>query len=464
MEQLPLELLLDVIKPLLRKDKKTLRRVSKSLSVVATPLVFDSVYLSHDREDLINATLTLEKYAPSINTIVLSPINYLPLIKYRYRDLVKSKLGLTERSRSPYGWRFEEHVNMGYQALNTVSNMSNTPSGDLIEVVFRSILEDSPNLRKIVVTDRRRYEKFPMARYCRWRFCDMPAEKHETFQLTSMQCSDLSQSRISTGRTLPWIRNVISETGSNLRELIVEHENTEESLALTAMQTFLCFTEALIENPDLMSKLTNLKLSLDDCRVGRGNYVYRDHAQFSTRMVARNLAYANNLEKLSLTIVNCYIENHAKMSPDMFHYILQGCRFPKLRIFVLDGCAMESDEFMEFLDGSPELRHLVLASCLLKGCDWARLLELIKAKTHLTALMLVNLLGYYWGGSTNPTRYLTRFADYDGAVERFMLHGGPNPFVCRSGEDYGKIWRPKADPAISEAAARKVGWYHDTYF
>ena len=466
----PLELLLDIIELVPRKDKKSLRLVSKLFSEVATPLVFDSIYLSHNLEDLINAQLALDKYVSSINTIVLSPIEYTPLIKRKYKTWVKRELGLT--GRSPYGWHVEEHIALGFKTLEILTRNSSRSSRDLLETLFHAILRGSSNLRKIVITNRKRCEKFPMAKYCCWEDCGLPTEKHEAFQLSPMQCSDhhTQSYPLYRGFLMPWIPILISESGLMLRELIVEHERTSNSFILTSTQAFLSFTESLIKRPDLISNLTSLKLSVDDGVIAygvlnNGYHMHRGVMEFSTRMVAKHLACANKLEKLSLKIINCSIKKHANRSPSMFHYLLHGCRFPKLRIFVLDGCAMESKDIMDFLDGSPELRHLVLASCwlqgscFLRGANWAPLAEVIKAKMHLTSLSMEHLLGH----SPNFLDYGTRSVDRDDAVEKFLLHDGPNPFAYTTEEEYEKLWRPVKDAAVTEVT-QKVDWYHETYF
>ena len=470
--ELPLELLLDVIKLLSRKDKKTLRLVSKLFSAVATPLVFDSIYLSHNFEDLTKARSALDKYVSFINTIVLSPIQYLPLIKYKYKEWVKRELGLT--GRSPHGWRVEEHITLGFRTLDELTSKSSFHSKGLLESLFRAKLRRSSNLKKIVITNRKRYEKFPMAKYCDLKDCGLPTEKHETFQLSPWQCSghtpNYSLGRRDPQCLMPWIADLISGSGSMLGELIVEHERTSNSLTRINTQTFLCFTQSIIERPDLTSNLTSLRLSVDNRTFAYGSLKYerslfRSEIDISARMMAKHLACAKNLEKLSLMIVNCPIEKQASRSPTMFHYLLHGCRFPRLRIFVLDGCSMENKEATDFLDGSPELRHLVLASCWLQGSchwrgyNWAPFAELIKAKTHLATLSMENLVGH----STNGLDYGDRFVDPDGAVEKFLLHDGPNPFAYDSDEEYQKIWRPVDDAAVSEFKP-KVDWYNETYF
>ena len=470
---MPLELLLDVIKLLSKRDKKTIRLVSKVLSVLATPLVFDSIYLSLNPEDLNKAHLALKNHASSINTIVLHPLRIWKMHGRDYKDLVKREISLPDPS--PYRWRLEEHVNMGWKALSTIHRLGfKYDVMPIFQPIFWSILRDSPNLRKIVITDRKRYAELDIAKVCRWEDCAIPAEMHEVFELTPMQCSAhtsaylLDRSSRLHFTDLKWMQSAFSESGTNLRELVVEHERTSTSLIRKQMQSFLSFTEDLIKVSGLMSRLTKLKLTVDDRKftiqipypvegdkyAGQRNKIY-----FRTRMVANRLACAENLENLSLMIDNCIIEDHVGLSPSMFHYILQGCRFPKLRIFVLNGCAMEGEEIMGFLDGSPELRHLVLGSCLLQRCEWASLVELIKKTTNLAALLLVNLLGRSWNGP----EYLTRFVDYDNLVEKFLRDGGPNPFVYDSQVDYEKKWRAATDPAVLDAA-RKVDWYNGTYF
>ncbi|KAL8791141.1 MAG: hypothetical protein Q9195_006038 [Heterodermia aff. obscurata] len=460
MEKMPLELLLDVMKLLPKKDKKSLRRTSKPLSVVATPLLFDSVYLSHNSADLVKAESTLKSHASSINTIVLSPMYHRFMNKIDYRRCVKRESDMT--GRSPYRWRFEDHIDMGYEAIMDLQGHAiSIQVTEIFEPIFRAILRDSPNLRKIVISDRKRYAALEVAKFCRWKDCAIPAEMHDIFELTPMQCArhTLDYTLHVRRKPSPWMLNAISTSSSKLRDLVVEHERTGWSLIGDTMQSFLSFTEVLPAEAGLMSNLTTLKLSVDNRRANDEYDRRRVETAFGTRIVAKNLACAKNLERLSLTIVNCRIQNHFSLSPSMFHYLLSGCRFPKLRMFVLNGCAMEGKEIVDFLDGSPKLAHLVLRLCYLKGYSWAKLAEYIKANMNLIALSLEHLLGPTWDGVEDDTGFL----DCDGLVEKFLLHGGPNPLVYDSSEDSQKIWR---EPTISDImkVERKVEWYHEKYF
>ena len=461
MKEMPLELLLVVMKRLPKKDNKSLRCVSKSLSVVATPLVFDSVYLSHDSADFIKAESILKNYASSINAIVLCPVRYGSMYKHQYRDLIKREHGLTRRM--PSRWRFEDHIDMGYEALMGRHRQRSSRVTETFEPIFRAILRDAPNLRKFIIIHRKRYAELEVAKFCRWEDCAMPAEMHGIFELTPTQCVSQATSYLLHDRhnALPRMLSAISASGSNLRELIVEHEGVADLSNETVMQSFLRITDILSEEVGLMSNLTKLKLAVDNRRFksGNGSYSRWVYEPFGTKKVANSLARARNLEKLSLTIVDFYIQDHAHLSPNMFHYILDGCRFPKLRIFLLDGCGMEGHQIMDFLGGSPDLKHLVLRSCSLKDYKWAALAELIKANTHLTALSLEHLFRRSWDGS----QCITHFLDYEGGVEKFLLHGGPNPFVCESQQAYDRVWRTPADPALLEVE-RKVDWYHEQYF
>ena len=475
MDKLPLELLLAVTKLLHKHYKKALRLVSKRLLVVVTPQVFDSVYLSHDPADLDKAKSVFMSHASLINTIVLHPMCHVGIRKGKYRVYVKREHGLPA-GRAIYGWRFEEHLNIAWRTfLDQQRLMSPKNNMPMFESVFRAILQGSPNLRKLIITNRKRHAVPDIEKFCRLKDCLMPLESHAIFNPTPMQCSD-NTTVYSQGPEficlekgpLPKILNTISASGSNLRELIVEHgtERAVDSLIRTAMQTFLSFTESCaIES--LMSNLTKLRLILDNRQHSRQPHSHRRvEIAFNTRAVARKLASARNLERLSLSIVNCRIEDHYRKSPSMFHYILHDCRFPKLQVFILDGCAMEIEEIMDFLVASPRLRHLVLASCVLNGSYWASLVELIKAKTYLTALSLEHVRGHSRFGNEISARYF----DYDDALEKFMFRGGPNPFVSRpklqsndQWVDYDKIWRSPNDHTIS-SAERKVDWYHEKYF
>ena len=475
MEQLPLELLLDLLKLLPKKDKKALRLVSKSFSALASPQVFDSVYLSFRHVDILKAASAFKYYASSINAIVLHPLVYPPIRRLEYRDVAKSELDLT--GRLPYGWHFEEHVTMGFNSLSDLRRPAVVDETTrMFKLLLRALLQRAGNPKRLVLTDRKRYADFKLAKFCRWKDCPIPKDMHQIFEVTPSQYVSNNYS-VNPGENIPtWMSDAILDSGSHLRELVVEQGRTVESLTRTTMQTFLNFIERLHEEADLMSNLTKLKLTVDDREVAidhsrpmyrisyrpvvkSRHYKRSDPVKLSTRKVAKHLAVAKNLEKLSLTVVNCDIEKYVDRSPSMFYYILHGCRFPKLQTFVLDGCSMEGDEIMEFLDGSPDLQHLVLASCSLQKWRWTFLAARIKAKTHLTALSIEHVLGRSWPREN----YNRRFVSDDDGFERFLLHGGPNPLVCRSWVEYGKKWRPPFDAAIT-GAKRKVDWYHENYF
>ena len=436
--------------------------------MIVTPQVFGSVYLSIDKEDVIKAQHVLDKYASAINTIVLCPMFFGYLVKEKYRDWVKRRFGLP--GPLTYNSCFEEHINMSYETLNTARDM--TRNSDLLQSILRAILNEAPNVKRVVMTDQKRSQDFNLAGYCCRQDCIIPAGQHRIFYPAPMAnilvTTKFAQHTQSEERVIKSVLDAVSDSGRKLRELIVEYRKPWDSGVQTAMYPFLSFTEQLIQRTDLMSNLTTLKLCVDDHKLGSKGYCQRIRSNFSTRMVAKNLICAKNLQRLSLTLINCYIEDYYDLAPSIFHYLLHGCCFPKLQILVLDDCAMGCNEFMDFLETSPQLRCLVLASCALKwGESWTTLAELIKAKTHLTSLSMDHVRGPLRDGPELSARYF----DHDGGLEKFMFHGGPNPFACEpdsssgSGwwEQWERIWQAPT-PAAKAECERKLAWYHRKYF
>ena len=415
---LPLELFQDVARRLSRKDLKALRLVCKQCSQNLSPYLFDSVFLSMDPQDLDKTQHVLEHSMSSIKVVIVSPLNYAKLTRrgYKYRVAV-----LKGRDRLPYRSRFDEHLKIGYRFYENVQKRSSEDGvGDRLQRLLRTLLETALNLKKVVLTHRHSYidlSDLELAKYCRWKTCSMSRELHSMFRLTPFQSTSGGRSADLSDA----LATIISNSNPNMKEIIMERSNTGYGRFSMGVGSLLALDHLTPHMTNFMANLTKLRFNMDQIYDGQ-------MVVFSGGLVARQLVHAQNLEHLFLEMGYLNYGMFSRTTASEFHVVLGGCHYPKLQTFVLINCNVHGDEALKFIRKSPWLKHLVLYVCRLKAYLWRHFLEDIKKYMQLEALHMNLLSGGFETLSNQPHTY----NDYDGDIEKFLFHDGPNPFTASS--------------------------------
>ncbi|KAL9629172.1 MAG: hypothetical protein Q9204_005428 [Flavoplaca sp. TL-2023a] len=124
--------------------------------------------------------------------------------------------------------------------------------------------------------------------------------------------------------------------------------------------------------------------------------------------LAKVLSQAESLEILNLAIVDDVVD---------FNEILQGCKYPKLRMCLLSNFESSSQQLIEFLSAPEKLTHLKLAEYDLPDLTWEEVVPRLRdILPYLQAIHLADI-----------------DADWqNNRIEDYFLRNGPNPFVADS--------------------------------
>ncbi|KAG6994073.1 hypothetical protein G7Y79_00047g082990 [Physcia stellaris] len=432
--ELPVELVQQILKKLPRRDLKSLRLTSKALAEQATYLTFNAVFLSPDPVDIEKTARVFATFKSSITTLILSPFFIGELTLAQYKRCVerggqfKSYLEtfpLHMPLRFPYRSRFAEHIKMGYEDLKSRRQVEHTPTRQLL----CSILQHAHNIRKLIITDRRRamdLTGLELAKFCRWEDCTIPPDMHAMFRPTPAQAKEDWGPDILTA-----FYKVVFKNGSRLRELSVEQTEKEYSgYRMTARDIFgrLDFdpharastTTSTLQAKTFLATLTTLKLDVD-----AKPYKYEHPIYCVFRELAGYLAQAQSVEVLALRVLTCG-DDEETLCPyaSSFDRILRDCHFPRLRTFSLSDCSMTYNDLLAFLTSSPNISTLSFHSCILTTACWMHVLEYIKERSQIRTLSLHDIEGRF---GVNGEFGLV-FNDDNGSVENFLLRNGPNPF------------------------------------
>ena len=449
--QLPIELVQDVLCRISRKDIKNVRLVSKTLAKAAAPFCFDSIFLSVDPLDLEKAKYVLNSFTSMIKTLIIPPLRYANLGEAIYGECVQA-LGRLGHSEATYK-QIKKHIKQGYKDYSSLQERSShSRAQQEMLTCLRVALETSPNLKEVVLTHRRRYTELTgleLAKFCSVEECDFPVETHALLRLSPHQSHlGLDSPDVSDASS-----SIIMFGGSRTRELIMEPGGTPFVRFQVRMESdfaALFPVTACRDVTNFMSSLTRLRFGLDTYWIPNPR---------RKRMMASMLAHARELEYLFLDGLLGYLHDPAKPTESSFHYMLHGCGFPKLRVFVLGNSAMDGDELLPLLNYWPLLKRLVIDDCLLRGHRWEYLIEGIKLNTRLDDLFMDAL----WEAEYGPQgdEKLLYYADCAGDINDFVFHDRPNPFSVEDRKRYKDMWW--SDRRYRESSMR-VKEYYERYF
>ncbi|KAL9036065.1 MAG: hypothetical protein Q9180_004512 [Flavoplaca navasiana] len=156
----------------------------------------------------------------------------------------------------------------------------------------------------------------------------------------------------------------------------------------------------LEQTTSFIRKLTTLQLDFN-CSDSIGDGI-------PVPALSKVLFQAESLEILSLAIVDDVVG---------LNEILQGCKYPKLRIYLLSSFESSAQQLIEFLSAPEKLTHLKLADYDLTDLTWEEAVP--RLKYILPYLQVIHLADIDADGQNNY-------------IKEYFLRDGPNPFVAEN--------------------------------
>lgn len=409
------EIMLNICSFLPKSSLKTVRLACRILYETATPLLFNSIFVSARYVDHEVANLVALRFPASIRTLKFSSECYYPLTWPEYRDASRPRPILCKntpihRNTAKRSWNLYCRLRSERQALHKTGAL-NAQLSHLLNVL--------PNLHQIVITDRRRRQdlswpqealmsateqriprprssttlpsrvrrsladlyNFPKRFYsrvtskCLWT-CLRPSQllgPWEETQHIDCGCFDGEppiRGWIANGRSRyiwqnPWadIMEALRTCTNDLSIHTISIQAKDTNCYLPLMAIEACHPYSSLLTTTILAHLTKLELCMS----------FKDQNDHSLRRMTREmrlptkmLSMASNLQCLIIDFMGFHRDPLLYAADDR-HYtafgaFLAGCRLPKLLTLHLCKITFWESEFSAFLQYSPGLRDLCLRS------------------------------------------------------------------------------------------------------
>ena len=413
---LPLELVLEILLYLPRSDLKQIRLVCRSLVEPVNPYLFDIIVLAAVQVNLEHTRLMLRHFDRYIKVVMVSLTAFYTLSKPDYCAEVIRNFEWAKVERTRYQWR--KHLDLGFATYSKLcGEASDILSTGQISELFREAIVKIPSIRRLVITDKYREKPIndlTMADYCPSLDCRFSHEAHAYFRPAYGEgivgFGDNSQSAMRS------ILLALSTTSSNIREFTTEFDVESEALMVTPSALDMPSLQ-MNQGRDFLSRLTKLWLTLSAIP-------WTEEVPMSHGSVAKALAHACSLKSLIVDIRDGMEDCADHLGISTFRATLDGCKFPKLRTFILAFASVEESELKTFISQHTSLQVLVLFGVCLKSGLWKEVADTIRNKLLIKAIQMNRLdCGFEGPG----IRYL-EWKDWYGDVDRFFFKNGPNPF------------------------------------
>lgn len=437
---LPPEILGMVFGLLSKETLKSTRFVCKTFDQAAVPFLFDQLFISDERCDLVIADLVIKRFSRHIRMLDFQLLRYSIL---SYDDFVHQFKNSLWGGPGPSC--FEKRMKHTYHTYQSrlAEKQEVAQNGECLAQLC-SALTEIPCLSKVMTTEGRSTRVLSQESselYGSW-------DLKYTCQLVSCECrdpgsiGDIKRMRwcgLSDWYAEPWliVLLALSVTESTVRDLRYDNRYRDRLTPISLFDISQSQAQGLSRT---FRNLTTLRLNFcqdddrywrfDSCGKARGN-------------IANILASACNLESLSIShdephiFLDCEAQDAAKLFDSKhgtrFYAIFGGCNFPKLKSLATRSLHSTEYELASFLKRSPKLTHLQLGAHILVSGSWESLAETIKS----LQLKTVQIEEVY-GGLRPPFRYVYHQYGYyqnpyrspvkPNVIEDFCVRDGQNPF------------------------------------
>lgn len=311
-------------------------------------------------------------------------------------------------------------------------------SGELVAKLC-VILRNSPNTRKMILTDcgnyfdgndpnyttmSRLHDLWSEDDLCPFKGCKLSYSDHLRFHVRPSPPYNMTPNPFHLAML------AISTAKSTIRDLAMIHETQQITYPVHSFLSKATFVMTIEQSSCLtlqLQQLLKLRIRLgqeegeEEEEGGGGVQAQTSHA---SSPIAKALSSAVNLESL-------FIEGYFQINDFRYNSLttmsccLGGCRFPKLRSLILRSMDSKEDELLEFLKASPNLKHLTLDEFTLADGSRQTMAERIRSVLRLESIMFGHLYVRLLDLENDK-----KISHEDWMVEDFFLHNGKyNPFT-----------------------------------
>ena len=425
---LPAEIVSIICCSFKKSEIKNARLTCRLWSQALVPLLFDEVFLSTNRADFAIAHETIQRFQPSIKTLIFSSVVYEMIWLAEFKDETKKQCSSVRPSRGQAQWR-DQHIRYTYDNYCALQKQQREDFGTGVFLAYLCrALKSLPNLQRIIITDGGTLTGDQMRGRGLWVLqtpCPVPACTLSDSGHLEYQLDPISGFRTSLANPCDLVTLAIWTTNRIVKEVAIEPRKFEDSPG----------TSLFSQNSDIMrpfamrtylEHLVKLRLTLM-CDEPDGN--------LQNKTVAQALSGATNLQSL-------YLELRDFESPDKFYTpptsrflgCFEGCKFVELRSLILSGFYSTVPELLSFLGNSPQLQQLTLNEHRLHqrrwATAWAIAADQMRQLGNLKDVELNNLRGILFDNYLEELDGI--YQDHYGNVEAFFFDHGPNPFTKKA--------------------------------
>ena len=286
--------------------------------------------------------------------------------------------------------------------------------------MLRSILSTADKVSKVVITHRCRQKvttESTLKKYCQWKTCPISATKHTMFRPPDPG-APWSHRPSFLADINKALLGVIGSSRQKIKALMMERCEGSRGHAEFPYDTICLLTN--------MAHMPRTRLFLGNLRKLHVRHVLEcDSVHSRESLVGEFLACAQNLNVLSLQIFTHDYGMDSKFA-STFQRIFYGCRFPELRVLMLEGMEMRGDELLRLLKNSPALQYLALDRISLNGYLWSDLIDRLKSGMNLKDLSINNIRGYF---KIPPGIWEQYYIECNDDVSGFIQGRKDKPFI-----------------------------------
>lgn len=388
--ELPPEVLCHMFDSLPNVDLKNIRLVSKLFLRVTTPMLFGTVHLAANTRTLQNSKLVCQHFASFVKTIIVLPVGYRSSAEWARNDWY-SQREQTDSSDQGLQCPSREAIDKGYQMYCRLRREASEMLGnDEIYPLLCQFLNLAPRIRRIVLANFDYKDgvyasgQFALTEYNR-AVRDGPVRNFQKILLT------------------------IATAQCTIKELIFDQEVALDPNA------FQLSVHQRSQALHVLPTLTKLQLGL-----GIGHVSGESREEFLEAGTSRFLVHATKLKALAINIGQDTLDSSLETVPTSFQAVFDGCAYPSLRTLILSSFDTRAQEFLAFLEGSKDLKHLAIENCRLTTDSWEDLVDAIRASLTLKSICINDLKGEFEAP-------LISWYDRDDQINGFFFDNALNP-------------------------------------
>ena len=419
MMHLPPEIISSILCHQPKTELKNARLVCKAFNAVATPFLFEDIFVIPRYADMEKSTLVASRFGSYVKTLIVSSEYFQPGLTWENFPLNIPDIYVAHSYYESYRrLEHEQEAILKYEFFGYLC----------------SILTRLSSLQKVTLTDRGRQNQIC---WCQQAYVDghsrtfdplqydyypglkslRPPPKHNC--VTSVSCSGWINPNI-----WPELLQLLYTSGNTKIKAIV----TDFCRSGLAVSAFCMTHRQRYYAAKVLLNLTSLHLRLqvdfmDDVK----------DELFAERAVAQVLSAAINLTSLVIEFRDDFFrdEQWNHYVPAIFGVILEGCKMPRLVTFGLSSFVITETGMTTFLQHSQGIQHISFNNVKMTLGSWGNMFQSIKGNLTLKTAELKRLhevfkelrMAHFDFKKNKPYPGVT----YP-EINKYLLGDGPNPF------------------------------------